>query len=110
MSKVGYKKAPKEHQFKKGKSGNPKGRPKGSHTFKAILEKELETEINISENGEPCDVTKKEALVKKLIAKALLGDLKVAKFLAEHFIPWDNKIEHDIRQKEIWGDNYFDMS
>lgn len=109
MSKVGYQKPPKKSQFQKGKSGNPKGRPKGSHTFKAILEKELETEINISENGEPCDVTKKEAMVKKLISKALSGDLKAIKFLTEHFIPWDNKIENDIRQKKIWGDNHFDM-
>ena len=27
---VGYKKPPKTKQFKKGKSGNPGGRPKGS--------------------------------------------------------------------------------
>ena len=28
--KVGYGKPPKATQFKKGKSGNPRGRPKGS--------------------------------------------------------------------------------
>jgi len=34
--KVGYKKPPKKTQFKKGKSGNPKGRPKKSNPQEKI--------------------------------------------------------------------------
>ena len=32
--KVGYGKPPKEHRFKKGQSGNPRGRPKGAKSRK----------------------------------------------------------------------------
>jgi hypothetical protein len=38
---VGRGHPPKEHQYKKGKSGNPNGRPKGRHRFQKLMEKAL---------------------------------------------------------------------
>ena len=37
--KVGFGKPPKQHQFKKGQSGNPKGRKKKDTTIRAIMRK-----------------------------------------------------------------------
>ena len=57
---VGYGKPPKSSRFKKGKSGNPKGRPKGAKNrlpnlneerLKSIIIKEAYRPINVVEDG-----------------------------------------------------------
>jgi len=71
---VGYKRPPKKGQFKKGESGNPNGRPKGSKNFVTILTKELNQKITINENGKKRNVTRMEAMVKRMVAEALQGE------------------------------------
>jgi hypothetical protein len=74
--KVGYGKPPKATRFKKGKSGNPRGRPKGSLNLATDLTAELGENITIREDGRPRKVSKQRALVKSLMAKALQGDVR----------------------------------
>ncbi|HYU45565.1 MAG TPA: DUF5681 domain-containing protein [Terriglobales bacterium] len=74
--KVGYGKPPKATQFKKGKSGNPKGRPKGSLNLATDLAAELGEQITVREDGRPRRVSKQRALIKSLMAKALQGDVR----------------------------------
>lgn len=78
---VGYKKPPKHTQFKKGHSGNPRGRPKGQLNLKTDLENELRQRIQLKQAGKPIQLTKQQALVKTLVARAIKGDPKASNSL-----------------------------
>lgn len=73
---IGYGKPPKKNQFKKGKSGNPKGRPKGGKNLKTDILEELAEFIAIQEAGKVKKITKQRAMVKSLVAKGIKGDAK----------------------------------
>jgi len=72
----GYGKPPKAHQFKKGTSGNSKGRPKGSRNLKSDLLDELHGRIVVQEAGRRRTLTKQQVLIKKMMAEALSGQHK----------------------------------
>ena len=76
--RVGYRSPPKTTQFKKGESGNPKGRPKGSRGLQTILVEELKSNVTIHENGRSKTVKKGEVIVKQMVNKAMAGDHKAA--------------------------------
>jgi hypothetical protein len=71
---VGYRKPPRRTQFKKGRSGNPKGRPKGSPNFATALGQALSEQVIVNEGGQRYPVTKLVATVKQLVNKATQGD------------------------------------
>jgi len=81
--KIGYRKPPRSTQFKKGHSGNPKGRPKGKRNLATVLEKMLHEKVIINENGRRKTVTKLEAAMKQLANKAASGDRHAVKQLIE---------------------------
>jgi hypothetical protein len=72
---VGFGKPPRNRQFQKGISGNPKGRPKGRRNLATVLEQTLQEKVIINENGIRKTVTKLEAAIKQLVNKAASGDL-----------------------------------
>jgi Family of unknown function (DUF5681) len=72
---IGFGKPPKHTRFRKGLSGNPKGRPKGRRNLATVLERTLQERVVINENGVRRTVTKLEAAVKQLVNKAAAGDL-----------------------------------
>jgi hypothetical protein len=76
--KVGYGKPPKKSRFKPGKSGNPRGRPKGTKNLKTDLQEELIERIAVRDSNGSRRITKQKALVKSIVAKAIKGDQKAA--------------------------------
>ncbi len=75
---VGYKKPPPRSRFRKGRSGNPKGRPKATKNFKTDLMEELRERILLREGTTRKRVSKQRALIKSLTAKAIKGDTRAA--------------------------------
>jgi hypothetical protein len=83
---VGYRQPPKAHRFKKGKSGNPKGRPrkKDSVDLGSAMDPEL-AELILAEagrsvpvraDGKAEEMSVKKAVVRSMILSALKGDLR----------------------------------
>jgi len=78
MTRKGYKNPPPEHQFRKGQSGNPNGRPRKSKAtplldLAELLEIELAQPLTVQENGQPVTITKAQALAKQMVTQAING-------------------------------------
>ncbi len=73
---VGYGKPPKATRFKKGQSGNPKGRPKGSRNFSTDVKATLEAPVQLKIQGRDQTVATQQAALLRLREKALTGDAR----------------------------------
>jgi Family of unknown function (DUF5681) len=80
-SDVGYRRPPEDTRFKKGTSGNPHGRPKGSRNVAAVFAKTLREKVVINEHGQRKTITKLEAAIKQFVNKAASGDLRALQLL-----------------------------
>lgn len=75
---VGYKSPPRHTRFRKGQSGNPKGRPRGKGV-RSAAEKVLDRLVTATVDGERRRVPITEALVLQLAQKALGGDHRASR-------------------------------
>ena len=86
MSKSGRGNPPKHSRFKKGVSGNPKGRPKRrkDQLVGEIVSEVQNTPTAYREGGRTKRATRFELLLKKLVNSALEGDARSAADLFAH--------------------------
>lgn len=78
---VGYRKPPRSSQFKGGKSGNPKGRPKGSRPVASLLQDIIQQKIAVTENGRTRRLPALEIMLRRLANDAMRGEQRAIKFL-----------------------------
>jgi hypothetical protein len=78
---VGYGKPPPHTRFKKGQSGNPRGRPAGAKNLKTLLTDALNEPVVVTENGGHRKITKREAIVTQLVNRSATADWRAIKIL-----------------------------
>jgi|GEM_PF-6334778 len=107
---VGYRKPPEHTRFKKGQSGNPKGRPRKTpdhapapQSNTEIMRRVLAEEVPVRENGRTRKISKAEALERKRTQMALTGQsIHLMRDLRK-----DLEAEDRRRQAEIDEDHEF---
>ena len=81
---VGYCKPPKHSRFKPGQSGNTRGRPRKNRSIEAMIKRELDQTVVLKEGGREIRLSKREALIKQLVNRAISGDQRPMQLVLAH--------------------------
>jgi hypothetical protein len=82
---VGYGHPPRETQWKKGQSGNPrKSKPKPREGALATMERLLLAPVRLTIDGEPKQVPALEAIVLQLLQKTMAENVRAARVLKKY--------------------------
>jgi hypothetical protein len=95
--RVGRCKPPIHSRFRKGQSGNPKGRPPGSRDTATLLGEELDAVVSVTEYGGRKKLTKRAVMVKQLVNKAGSGNLRACEIVL--------KMENQFKRRDPTGDS-----
>lgn len=78
---VGYGRPPPEQRFKKGQSGNPRGRPKGTQSLGSFLNEALSRRVTVTENGKPRRMRVQDIIIQGIINDAARRDPRAVRLL-----------------------------
>lgn len=83
---MAYKNPPKDKEFKPGQSGNPKGKPPGTLSFKTIIRKWMEVEMDETDpkTGATKKMTLADIITLRQFQKAKRGDSRSFELLKNH--------------------------
>lgn len=73
---IGYGRPPKHTQFKKGQSGNPKGRKKASKGLMTIVREAMLQKVSVRTAQGEKRMTRAEATFAKMLEKSFAGDAR----------------------------------
>jgi hypothetical protein len=90
---VGYGKPPCQTRFKKGHSGNPKGRTAGDKNLSTLLSEALNERVVVTQNGRRRKITKRKAIVTQLVNRSASADLPALKLLLDMVRDTENRMD-----------------
>jgi hypothetical protein len=80
---VGYGKPPVHTRFKKGSSGNPRGRPGGSKNLGTLLNEALNERVVVVENDRRRKISKRQVIIAQLVNRSAKADLRAIKMILD---------------------------
>jgi hypothetical protein len=80
---TGFGKPPRNKQFKKGQSGNPKGRPKHAKSSPALFNDELREISEFTDGKKRLKLRMRQIIAKQHVRKAATGDARSFKLVLE---------------------------
>jgi hypothetical protein len=98
---VGYGRPPKTGQFPSGRSGNPRGRPKGKRGVGAVLHDLMTAKITVTERGKSRRVSRLEVMLLQLANDATRGDQRAVKLLLELTDRYRQEAEVSVASDEL---------
>jgi hypothetical protein len=116
---VGYRNPPEENQFKKGQSGNPKGRPRrepvpeyGLKAAQELFHREMYRPISTRDGDKSVEMPALQALIRSTILAGIKGDRWARKLLLTTIERFENEeftaqlayFGQVLRMKEEWRD------
>jgi hypothetical protein len=107
---VGRGKPPKAARFKKGASGNPKGRPKGSKNLRTLAEKQFLKPVTVTTNGRKTKMPMIEIIIAQLLKKAAEGDLGAMKAVLDYFAKFFSSTDSSSIADLMAGQSPFDLT
>ena len=93
---TGYKLPPTKNRFQKGRSGNPRGRPKESRSAVTVLSEALNQPVTLRQDRKSRQVTKGDAVIGVLLNMASKGERRAV----DAVINLIGKIERLVEQPE----------
>ena len=90
---VGYGKPPCQTRFKKGQSGNPRGRTAGAKNLSTLLSEALNERVVVTQNGRRRKITKRKAIVTQLVNRSASADLPALKLVFDMVRHTENRMD-----------------
>jgi Family of unknown function (DUF5681) len=89
--RVGYKKPPKDGQFRPGQSGNSAGRPKDVRNLATDVRRALKVPVKLKEEGRSRKISTQAGMLMVLREKALKGDARAL----DRFVELANRFNNE---------------